>query len=385
MRIAHVSTFPPLKCGIAFFARDLVEALLNFENVRYSLHYGKGSPSDAIADADLNSPTEVAALAKKISDSDCDVLCLQHEFGIWGGSYGENLLPFLDRLNKPLLSVLHTTFLPNIRSKGQCRLLERLITQSARVVLLTDEAKRTTEILIGRPIGHAVVIPHGVPRFPYREPPPLAVKERNSPLRLITLGFFREDKGLEVVLKALAVLRSKGHHVRYLLAGKAQSQFPGQATYLEKLLQLISELRLSDIVVADTRCLSVADQIAAIQSCHLGVFAYQDPSHSSSGTVPLVLSAGRPVVCTPFEYAREKGREGHASFLADGFAPENVSDVIERIIVCKDYLPLTKQTYARTSHWAWPNVAARFEQELRSIVEGPSVRNDRLPTVHAVP
>jgi glycosyltransferase involved in cell wall biosynthesis len=385
MRIAHVSTFPPLKCGIAFFAADLVKSLRAAENARYSLHYGNGAAPDAVAHANVGSIREVVALAKAISDSDCDVVGIQHEFGIWGGTSGENLLPFLDELTKPILSVLHTTFPPGARVDLQRQLLKRLIEQSARVVLLTQEAKQTTEILIGRPIDHAVVIPHGVPRFPYHEPSPLRVNGSRAPLRLITPGFFRENKGFEVALRALARLRSKGYDVTYLLAGGAQDQLLGQTTYRQKVVRLVDDLGLGDVVACDTRLLSVSEQVAAIQGCHLGVFAYQDPAQSSSGTVPLVMSAGRPVLCTPFEYGRAKNREGHAAILADGFTPEDVSDAIERFLVEGQYLDLAKEAYQTTSSWAWPKVGARFEVEFRNAFDRSiqALNGERPPTAPA--
>lgn len=365
MRIAHVSTFPPLKCGIAFFAADLAKALSDADHYMYSLHYGGGAAPNATAHANVNSPDEVIALAKAISASDCDVVAVQHEFGIWGGAWGENLVPFLDNLTKPILSVLHTTFGPGVRPHVQCMILKRLIQQSTRIVLLTETAKRTTEALIRRSLTNAIVIPHGVPRFPYQEPPPLGGNGNRATLRLITPGFLRPDKGFEVVLKALRRLRSKGHDVSYLLAGEAQGQFSGQTIYRRKVEQLIRELDLSQVVCCDTRFLSVEEQVEAIQNCHLGVFAYQDHSQSSSGAVPLVMSVGRPVVCTPFEYAQSRSQDGVGVTLAEGFDEQDLAGAIERFLHVEQFAQLTNTIYRRTSTWAWTKVGSRFEHELR--------------------
>lgn len=365
MRIAHVSTFPPSKCGIAFFASDLVGALPNADHDKYSLHYGDGAAPDACAHADVNSTEDLVALAKAISDSDCDVVALQHEFGIWGGAAGENLLPFLDSLTKPVLSVLHTTFGPGVRPNVQCVLLERLIERSTRVVLLTETAKRTTEALVKHPLTNAAVIPHGVPRFPYRDPPPIWDNGRRATLRLVTPGFFREDKGFEVILKALQQLRLRGHDVTYLIAGGAQSQFSKQEGYHRRVERLVEELGLSHFVHCDTKFLSVEEQVSSIQSCHVGVFAYQDRSQSSSGTIPLVLSLGRPVVCTPFEYAQSKCQEGFAVIVAAGFDYYDVADAIEGFLGMDRCIDLANETYARTRDWAWSNVGAAFDQQFR--------------------
>src|SRR2546430_1387451 len=97
-RIAHVSTFPPLRCGIASFASDLISATADLEHIRYGLHYGDPGAVEVRAHANANSAEELVALARLISSSDCDVVSLQHEFGIWGGREGENIHAFLDML-----------------------------------------------------------------------------------------------------------------------------------------------------------------------------------------------------------------------------------------------------------------------------------------------
>ncbi len=365
LRIAHVSTFPPLKCGVALFASDLISAIPTAEHLKYSLHYGGGAARDACASANVNSIEDVVALAKTISDSDCDVVGLQHEFGIWGGVEGEHLRPFLDHLTKPVVSVLHTTFGPGVRTAVQRDTLLDLIQRSARVVLLTESSRHTTENLAEHRLRNAVVIPHGVPRFPYTKPPLLWNDGRRATLRLITPGFFRADKGFEVVLKAVQRLHLDGCDVSYLIAGEAQGQFSGQAVYRQKIERLIRELGLDGIVRCDIRFLSVPQQIEAIQNSHFGVFAYQDPAQSSSGTIPLVMSAGRPVICTSFEYARSKREEGLPIILANSFGVADFTDAIEIAAKAAQRSDRSAEAYASTSDWAWTNVGTRFEQEFR--------------------
>jgi glycosyltransferase involved in cell wall biosynthesis len=364
LRVAHVSTFQPLKCGIAFFASDLMNAAPVATQRKYALHYGGVTVADATGAANVSIASEVVALAKSIAASDCDVVVLQHEFGIWGGRFGEHLLPFLDNLSKPIISILHTTFPPGARPDVQVHLLERLVRQSVRVVMLTADSRRTAEGLLGGRVEHAVVIPHGVPRFPYNAPP--ATGRRGQGIKLVTPGFFRPDKGFEIVLKAVGRLRRRGHDVRYLIAGQPQEQFSGQETYRQQVEQLVAELDLSGAVTLDTRFLSVEEQVAAIQAAHVGVFAYQEPAQSSSGTLPLVLSTGRPAVCTPFEYAKAKHQECRATALAEGFSAENVSDAIERLIEEDRWDALAEDAFAVSAPWAWTAVGRRYLREFEA-------------------
>jgi glycosyltransferase involved in cell wall biosynthesis len=368
MRIAHVSTFPPLKCGIAFFASDLIEALPNSVHSKYSLHYGRATTLDARSHANVNSLPEIIALAKSISASDCDVVGIQHEFGIWGGEDGHNLQPFLDNLTKPVVSILHTTCGPGVRADLQNRLLLSLIERSARVVLLTEASAQSTAALAGRQLPHAVVIPHGVPRFPYREPPALSGDQVT--LRLITPGFFRENKGLEIVLEALRTLRLKGREFDYLIAGEGQGQFSRQARYVDAIETLIKDFGLEGVARCEVRFFQLQEQIEAIHSCHFGIFAYQDCSQSSSGTIPLVLGSGRPVICTPFEYAKAKNLEGFPVIIAEGFDAINVAAAIERTFDIADDWDPWQAAFSSTFDWAWPRIGIRFEKEFRRAAFG---------------
>jgi glycosyltransferase involved in cell wall biosynthesis len=368
MRVAHVSTFPPIKCGIASFAADLISAIPDVDHVTYSLHYGAAGETGSCASANVNSPQSLIALAKAISNSDCDVVSLQHEFGIWGGKEGENIFCFLDNLRKPIVSVLHTTFGPGIRGAVQREIVDFLIDRSVRVVLLTEMARRTTEELLARRIEKIVVIPHGVPDFPYVSPSALWEDGRRTgslTCRLISPGFFREDKGLEQVLCALCELQMRGHKVEYVIAGEAQGQFPGQKNYRERIEALVDSHGMGSVVRFDGRYLSLKEQVAAIQGCHLGVFAYQCRYQSSSGTIPLVLSLGRPVLCTPFEYAQAKANEGFAVSLAAGFDHLAIADAIEKFKSREGYLDLARATYDRTREWTWSRVGAAFAAEYR--------------------
>jgi glycosyltransferase involved in cell wall biosynthesis len=304
-------------------------------------------------------------LAKLISASNCDVVSLQHEFGIWGGREGENIHAFLENLTKPLLSVLHTTFEPGVRSEIQGNIVRRLVRQSAIIIVLTNASRQAVERLCGREVERMVVVPHGIPDFPYVAPPAawgMEIRNGRSPIRLIMPGFFRQDKGIEVILYALRDLRDRGHDFSFQIAGEPQQQFGEQALYRAQVEDLIESLGLGSVVQVDGRYLSVAEQAAAIQTAHLGIFGYQDPSHASSGTVPLVLSMGRPVLCTPFEYAMTKAHEVPGIFLATGFASPSIADAIERFMRLDGYATLAKAIYNSTRPWTWATVGRKLSE-----------------------
>lgn len=361
-RIAHLSTFPPLRCGIASFTSDLIEAMPGFDHRRYALHYGSVGDCSVSADANVTNPGELANLARLISSSDCDVVSLQHEFGIWGGTEGEHIHTFLDNLSKPVVSVLHTTFAAGVRTVLQEQIIERLVQESVAVVALTELSKATTERLLGRPIPHMRVIPHGIPRSDFVAPPARweGLGSPAQPIRLVTPGFLRPSKGFEEALHALRELRRRGYHVFYLIAGEPQQQFGDHAPYRERVESLVQSLNLQDVVHLDCRYLSVSEQIEAIRASHCGLFTYQDHALASSGTVPLVMSAGRPVVCTPFEYAKAKAQEGPGVILAPGFDASSIVQAIESLAQSAEYAQHARDTHLRTRSWSWNEVGGEF-------------------------
>ena len=172
MKVAHVSTFPETKCGIAFYASDLIAALPAMDHGLYALHYGENLTPDAIAHANANRLPELEALCRAITRSGSDVLSLQHEFGIWGGSNGEHLLTFLDGVSLPIVSTLHTTEISGPQRASQRILLRKLIQRSKVSVVLTESSRNSIYSACDVANDDVRVIPHGIPNIPFVPPPP---------------------------------------------------------------------------------------------------------------------------------------------------------------------------------------------------------------------
>lgn len=362
VRVAHVSTFPPMQCGIAFYADDLIRALPAYSHGRYVLHYGDGCLQGADDQANLNEAANVRALARAISSSGCSVVSLQHEFGIWGGSNGEHLHDFLVTCEKPIVSTLHTTFKRHRRPEVQYALLEELVRRSETVIVLTSESRRTLCGALAIPTEALTVVPHGVPDIAFVPPPHVKTDKHGREVwKLCSIGFMRPDKGIEQTLHGLRALADQGRRFEYRIAGGVQLQFPQQSAYLDQLRKLISVLKLDDVVTLDARILSREEQIAAIQHSHAGVFAYQDPDHASSGTIPLVMAAGRPVICTPFEFGFAKEAEVGGVTIAKGFDAGAISEAIVRSFAQgRSLVSETKSLYRRTRPWTWGSIGPLY-------------------------
>jgi glycosyltransferase involved in cell wall biosynthesis len=366
MRIAHVSTFPEARCGIALYASDLIDALPMYEHRKYALHRGKNVTEDAVSHADASDPASVRDLARAISSSSCDVVSLQHEFGIWGGagSNGEQLVDFLDEIKKPIVATLHTTFQSADRPKIQGEMLCSLVKQSAVTFVLTPKSKETLCTGYGLLQEDIRVIPHGVPMIPY-VPPSFTLRQETEGAdawRLCTIGFFRPSKGIETILSALATLKGIGHNVGLVIAGSPQPGRIDQERYLRRVRELVADLGLVSSVEIDARFIARSQQIRLICESHAGIFAYQGFDQASSGTIPLVLAMGRPVICTPFEFAKAKEMEiGEGVTVAGGFDSPAIVEALLRFFRSRpDYVQSTERLYARTRQWAWPTVGCAY-------------------------
>ena len=361
MRIAHVSTFPAMKCGIAFYASDLVKALPQAQHETYALHYGKNVTRGATNHANVNNYLSVRTLAQAVSRSAVDIINLQHEFGIWGGLHGEHLLDFLNHVGKPIVSTLHTTFEPAARPAIQTALLRRLVERSSTTFVLSPASRDTLCMALQLPRDAIAVVPHGVPNIHYVPPVPPTGRH---PWRFCAIGFFRPNKGIEETLQAFAMLRNEGIPFHFTMVGSPQLQFAGQDTYLSSLQHLVTTLDLTKEVRLRRAFLTRDQQLAVIQSAHAGVFAYQDPDQSSSGTIPLVLASGRPTICTPFEYAKAKARElGNAVWLAQSFDSRAIVQVLKRFISARTaQVQLSKELYRSTRSWLWSEVGRTYQR-----------------------
>jgi glycosyltransferase involved in cell wall biosynthesis len=361
MKIAHVSTFPHMKCGIAFYASDLIDALPSMEHIKYSLHYGTNTTPDVAGHANVSRPSKMRDLARQVSRSNCDVVCLQHEFGIWGGPDGEHIFGFLKELTKPVVTTLHTTFESREISTVRSSILAYLVERSAVTVVLTSRSRDALCENLGSKRDAITVIPHGVPAIPFSPPPPnwTSLTEDRT-CRLCSVGFFRPGKGIETVLYALRSLKNSGIPFDYVVAGEPQRQFAEQERYLSDVIELVSELELSDCVRIDARFLTRVEQIEVIQTSHAGVFAYQDPDQASSGTIPLVMASGRPVICTPFEFALAKKQDVGGVTLARGFDSAAMAEALARFIASGSDLEDSRRLHERAGEWAWQTVGSSY-------------------------
>lgn len=358
LRVGHISTFPPTRCGIASYSQDLVDHLHQVTSCRFRLCYQPERRDGFEGEFLIPDRTEFTRLAHAVNSANIGVVDLQHEFGIWGGVDGEHITTFLSHCEKPIVSTLHTV---HGKSASQVETLKLLCRNSLRLVVLTLSAKKTILELVPECADRIVVITHGIPEIPYLGP----ASQRDTSefiLKFISPGFFRPDKGIEIIIGAFRALREIGIKFQYKIVGEPQSQFSEQCEYHYKILSLVKEKSLADSIAVITGYPDREELVTHIQEADCGVIGYTDLSHSSSGILPLILACARPVVSTPTDYALATAKATPGIFLTSAATSSAIRDRL--INVYKEWAQireLTPRIYDRTRDWIWPRAAEQYK------------------------
>lgn len=380
-RISYMASYPPRECGIATFTKDLVEAIdtafpgnpgrivaLNESQGTY--RYGP-EVKFAVTVDDLESYQEAA---NYLNRSKVDLVCIQHEYGLFGGRHGENLFTFLDELKKPLVLTLHTV-LPG--PDDHLRQATRdLITRADATVVL---AKRALDILAedyGVTDLAVRYIPHGVPNV--RKLPSSSFKSilgLEDRFTISTFGLINPGKGVEYAIKALPRLVKRYPNILYLVLGETHPgvrKHEGE-NYRNYLHELVAGLGLQKHVKFNNRYLSLSEIVSYLMATNVYLVPYLNPNQIASGTLAYAVGAGRAVVSTPFIYAEELLADGRG-VLVPFRDSEAIADALD-LLVGDPYrrAEVAMAAYAYGRSMTWHNVAREYMRLFGDLL-GLSVR-----------
>jgi glycosyltransferase involved in cell wall biosynthesis/CBS domain-containing protein len=370
IRIVYVSTYPPRECGIATYARHLVDAVswfcaravtspvvvaVNDRAERYDYGIRVKSQIDA---QDIQSYEKAA---QYINASDADVVNLQHEYGIFGGEWGEYVIELLRRIKKPVVTTLHTILeepTPDARM-----VLQRILEQSDVVVVMARVGIGMLERVYGSHAGRIRYIPHGCPNVPFvgttMMKESLGLKDR---LVISTFGLLSRGKGIEYVIQALPQMLREHPEILYLVIGETHPHVRKREgeTYRGLLLDQVESLGVEKNVRFVNRFLTENELISYLQATDIYVIPYPNREQVSSGTLSYALSTGKSIVTTPFLHAQEPISSG-AALQCEFKDPASVAECVSRLLN-DDQI---RQKYARMAYeysrpMIWPNVAMRY-------------------------
>ena len=312
-KIAFLGDYLPRKCGIATFTTDLRSAVATEFPAMQCLVVpvndiadGYAYPSEVrfeIAEQDLPSYLRAADF---LNITDVDVVCVEHEFGIFGGPAGSHVLALLRELRMPIVTTLHTILRePNAEQRRMMRDLVRL---STRLVVMTERGRELLRDVYQAPAAKIDLIPHGIPDMPFADPnffkDEFGVAGKQV---LLTFGLLSPNKGIEYALRALPELLQEFPNLVYIVLGQTHPNLlrdEGEA-YRLSLERLAKDLGVQKHVVFFNRFVELEELMRFIGAADIYLTPYLTEAQITSGTLAYAFGAGNAVVSTPYWHAAE--------------------------------------------------------------------------------
>ncbi|MBI3131420.1 MAG: glycosyltransferase family 4 protein [Acidobacteria bacterium] len=367
-RIAFLGNYTPRQCGIATFTRDLCEAVATAEPQGECLAVAMDDRPEGYAypprvrfevpEKDLDAYRRAADF---LNFNDVDVLCVQHEFGIFGGPAGSHLLTLLKEVRMPVVTTLHSVL--REPDPDQRAVMAGLIRHSARLVVM---ARKGVDILwetYGVPETKVDLIPHGIPDLPFRDSS--ACKSQfgveGRPV-LLTFGLLSPGKGIEYAIQALPHILRVHPDAVYLVLGATHPHLLAQEgeRYRLGLERLAEELGVRDQVIFYNRFVSPEDLAEFIGAADIYLTPYLNPEQITSGTLAYVFGAGKAIVSTPYCHAQELLADGRGILVPFRDPGAIAAGVCEFLGSAKRLAHTREEAYRLGRAMIWPSTATRY-------------------------
>src|ERR1700722_11404347 len=367
-KIAFVGDHLPRKCGIATFTSDLLGAVaavypqsqclcVSVNDIKGGYEYPDVVRFE-IEEQDLSSYLRAADF---LNISNVDIVCLQHEFGIFGGSAGGHILAFLRELRMPVVTTLHTVL--RAPKPDQRRGMQELISLSTRVVVMADRGRQMLEEIYPAPPAKIDLIPHGIPDVGFVDPTyfkdQFGVEGR---VVLLTFGLLSPNKGIEYVLKALPDILAEFPDVVYIVLGAThpnELREHGEA-YRLSLEILAKKNRIEKNVIFYNQFVDLDNLKEFIGAADLYITPYLNEAQITSGTLAYTFGAGKAVVSTPYWHAEELLAEDRGVLVPFADAPAIAREVIGLLRDDIRRHAIRKNAYRIGRDMIWSNVAQMY-------------------------
>lgn len=299
--VGLLTTYPPTQCGLATFSHALAEHL-----------QAVGAQVSVVRAVDAPQPRERLVTAEWVAGdarttpgavdalNACDVVVVQHEYGIFGGPDGDDVVDLLRQVRVPVIAVLHTVLTQP--TPHQHEVLADVLRWSDVAVTMTQAGRQLVLSGWGADPDRVAVIPHGA--HPNLTNP---VDEACTSPTILTWGLLNRDKGIEWALEALAGLADLDPRPVYRIVGQTHPkvlEWEGEA-YRDRLVETADRLGVSAMVEFDDRYHDTPTLQAIVRSADVVLLPYVSPDQVTSGVLTEAVVAGRPVVSTPFPHAVE--------------------------------------------------------------------------------
>jgi glycosyltransferase involved in cell wall biosynthesis len=383
-RIAVVGNYLPRHCGIATFTTDLCDALHAEYGATELLalpvndtEEGYDYPVRVRFELSENNLASYRQAADFLNFSNVDLVCLQHEYGIFGGRAGAHILELLRHLHMPFVTTLHTVLRePN---PDQRAVMEEIATLSDRLIVMSQQSADILQEVFHVSSDKIDLIPHGIPDLPFTDPnfykDGFGTEGKDV---LLTFGLLSPNKGIENVIRALPKILSRHGNVVYMISGVTHPHILRREgdKYRNYLQNLAKELGVEDHVIFRNRFESPQDLVELIGAADVYITPYKHKGQVVSGTLAYALSAGKAIISTPYLHAIEL-LDGERGALVPFDDPEAIAE--KTMALLDDHTArhaMRKRAYLYARDMVWNRAAQKYMQSFERIYN-ERLRNPR--------
>lgn len=395
MKIAYISTSLPRECGIATFNSNLLNAINESEKITANDSFVVAlTDSEKIEDYNYlpnvkfiirqDNQKDYIQAADYINTSMVDVCILEHEFGIFGGESGLYILPLIARLNKPLITILHTvlkspTFI-------QQTIIREIAKHSSKLVVMSQKAIDFLTTIYNIPLDQIQLIEHGVPDLEKSDYNPI---KNTFPFKnkrvLFTFGLISRNKGLETVVQALPKIVEQNPDVVYVVLGNTH---PGVLKnsgeeYKDNLSRLAKRLNVEKHLIFINKFVSELELFNYLTAADIYISPYLSEAQITSGTLSYAIGAGAAVLSTPYWHAQELLADNRGK-LFDFKDSDSLSAIINDLLKHDTKLSqLKKNAYNYGIRLRWPYIGNTYIKVLKeAIIEADKFNNATRPIIN---
>jgi glycosyltransferase involved in cell wall biosynthesis len=388
-KIAFVGDHLPRKCGIATFTSDLLSAVadaypqsqclsVSVNDIKGGYEYPEVVRFE-IEEQDLPSYLRAADF---LNISNVDIVCLQHEFGIFGGPAGGHILALLRELRMPVVTTLHTVL--HEPRADQRRVMQELVSLSTRLVVMAERGRQMLQEVYHTPPTKIDLIPHGIPDVGFVDPTyfkdQFGVEGR---VVLLTFGLLSPNKGIEYVLNALPHILEEFPDVVYIVLGATHPNELREhgGAYRLSLEILAKKNQIEKNVIFYNQFVDLETLKEFIGAADLYITPYLNEAQITSGTLAYTFGAGKAVISTPYWHAAELLAEDRGVLVPFGDAEAIAREVIGLLRDDTRRHAIRKNAYRIGREMVWGNVAQSYMRSFElSRLEGTAVSRKSLST-----
>jgi glycosyltransferase involved in cell wall biosynthesis len=401
-RVAFVGNYLPRKCGIATFTTDLCDAIHAEYGATELLalpvndtEEGYSYPERVRFELSEDNVASYGQAADFLNFSNIDLVCLQHEYGIFGGPAGSNILELLRRIEMPVVTTLHTVLRePN---PDQRLVMAEIAALSDRLIVMSRQSAEILEEVFHVPAGKIDLIPHGIPDLPFTDPN--FYKDAfgtEGKMVLLTFGLLSPNKGIENVIQALPKILLHHSNVVYMISGVTHPHILRHDgdKYRQYLQNLAKELGVEANVIFRNRFVSPQELVELIGAADIYITPYKHKGQVVSGTLAYALSAGKAIISTPYLHAIELLDDERGALVPFDEPEAIAAKTVELLDNPTARHSMRKRAYLYSRDMVWNRVAQQymgsFERVYNERLRNPratfSAQNtekalDRLPAI----